>query len=436
MLIAVIWTLAAYAMFIRQAGGALAPYDADSLRMFTSFYLSPYGLAAALVGFALVARAFTDGSAFLLTFTAFSIVFFYKIRIVPEHFWAARRFLAVILPGALLLVGATAFYDVRVDRTARFAWLSGRRVRTARYAAGLLLVLLIGWTFLGVTQPILHHVEYAGLIPHLEKLAGTFGDDDLVLVESRGASDSHVLALPLAYIYARHVLVFAETAPQKDTFRDFLTWATGRYHHVFFMGGGGGGTELLSRAMSVTPILGERFQVPEYESAWNAYPRGVRQKEFDLSVYELLPTPADIDTFELDLGAADDLYVRRFYAKEQNPAGFTFRWTRDLSFVSIVGTRPEHRLLSLWMGAGGRPPAAGPAVVDVSLNDRFLGTVTVGEGMQPYRFDIPADLAAAIAQSKDAAQLRIETRTWTPAKLIGGGDDRDLGVMLERVEVR
>ena len=29
---------------------------------------------------------------------------FYKLRIVPEHFWLARRFLPVILPGALLLV--------------------------------------------------------------------------------------------------------------------------------------------------------------------------------------------------------------------------------------------------------------------------------------------------------------------------------------------
>ena len=36
---------------------------------------------------------------------------------------------------------------------------------------------------------------------------------DLVLVEGRNASDAHVLALPLAYVYARRVLVFASAAP-------------------------------------------------------------------------------------------------------------------------------------------------------------------------------------------------------------------------------
>ena len=34
----------------------------------------------------------------------------------------------------------------------------------------------------------------------IERLAATFGDNDLVLVESRAASDMHVLALPLSYI--------------------------------------------------------------------------------------------------------------------------------------------------------------------------------------------------------------------------------------------
>ena len=52
------------------------------------------------------------------------------------------------------------------------------------------------------SAPLFGHVEYAGVIPRLEKLAQTFGDKDLVIVESRDASDVHVLALPLAYIYA------------------------------------------------------------------------------------------------------------------------------------------------------------------------------------------------------------------------------------------
>jgi hypothetical protein len=309
-------------------------------------------------------------------------------------------------------------------------------VRVARHITGLALVLLLGWHFWSATRPLLRHVEYAGLIPHIEQLAAAIGDDDLVVVESRGASDSHVLALPLAYVYARNVLVLAETNPDKTVFREFLGWARGRYHRIFFAGGGGGGTELLSRRMSIAAIRGERFQVPEYESPANAYPRVVKFKEFELTVYEFLPGPAVADGFALDVGAADDLYVRHFHAKEQRQGGFTFRWTRDTSFVSIIGTRPEQQRLTLWMKDGGRPMAAEPARVEVFLNDRALGTVTVGPELTPYPLTIPADLASSMARTEEAAQLRLVTNTWNPAQLIRVRDERDLGVMLDRIEVK
>ncbi len=72
----------------------------------------------------------------------------------------------------------------------------------------------------------------------------------------------HVLALPLAYIYARNVLVLNNPRPDKALFREFLTWAGSRYKNVYFVGGGG--TDLLSpqhqcgvgekRSLSVTRV--------------------------------------------------------------------------------------------------------------------------------------------------------------------------------------
>ena len=59
------------------------------------------------------------------------------------------------------------------------------------------------------------HVEYAGVIAKLEGLAAKATDRDLLVVESRNASDTHVLALPLAYIYARNVLVLNSPRPDK-----------------------------------------------------------------------------------------------------------------------------------------------------------------------------------------------------------------------------
>jgi hypothetical protein len=433
-LVAALCLGAVYAYFFRFSEGRLAPHDADALRTFAWFYLTPLGLCAALAGFAILARqSFWTSAPMLLVVALFSCFFFYKIRIIPEHFWAARRFLAVILPGSLLLVGTAAFASIRFDQGGRYAWASGRVASGIRYTLGFILVVLLGRHFLGATQPVLRHVEYAGLIPRLEKLAATFGDNDLVVIEARAASDVHVLALPLAYVYARHVLVLSEPGPDKNMFREFLAWARSRYARVFFVGGGG--TELLSRTMGVKAIGGERFQIPEYESTWNSYPRGSRFKEFDFGIYEFLPNVAEADGFDLDVGVADDLYVRRFHAKERRPSGATFRWTRDTSYVSIVGTRPDCRRLTVWMGSGDRPPEAGEARVEVFLNDAPLGAATTGAGFESYRFEIPAELADAIARDEDAARLRLVSATWNPRRLIGGGDDRDLGVMVERIGV-
>ncbi|MGE0449441.1 MAG: hypothetical protein AB7Q29_07650 [Vicinamibacterales bacterium] len=428
--------LAAYAYFVRTPAGRLAPHDANSLRDFAAFYVTPIGVTAALAGFVFIVWTRRQASTFAILVAAFSVVFFYKIRIIPEHFWAARRFLAVILPGMLLFVGAAAFAPVPASAAGIWRRFDTARARMWRRLAGVALIAILAQSFHEASRPIMRHVEYATLIPHMEALAATFGDDDLVVFEARGASDSHVLALPLAYIYARNVLVFAQTDPPKEVFREFLGWALGRYRRVFFVGGGGGGTELLSRSMSAVPVRGERFQIPEFESPVNAFPQRVRHKEFDLSVYELLPQPVNGATIDIDVGSADDLYVRRFHAKETTSGGLTSRWTRDVSFLSLVGIRAEHRTLTIWMGQGGRPPTAEPAGIAVTLGDRQLGTVTVRGGIEPYRFDIPADLAAALARQDGAAVLRLDTRTWNPARTIGGGDTRDLGVVLDRVEVR
>src|SRR4029453_4564203 len=132
---------------------------------------------------------------------------------------------------------------------------------------------------------------------------------DLLLVETRNAgSDLHMLALPLAYIYARNVLVLNSPVPEKRPLEDFVQWARTRYREVLFLGGGG--TDLLTAHLSAESVVSDRFQVPEYAAPLNAYPEGVRHKEFEYGLYRLIPTtaipPGPID---LTVGTLDDLNV-------------------------------------------------------------------------------------------------------------------------------
>jgi hypothetical protein len=430
----VVAAAAAYAFFLRQPHGTLAVHDASSLRTFT-WYLHPAGLAAAVLGFVLVAwRRFWKDPGLLVTAAVSAFFVFYKLQIVPQHFWMARRFVALIMPAAVLFIAAAVFSGLD-GRVLRGGGGGPFRVggRVTRVAIRLAVLALLASTLLQSTRAILPHVEYAGVIPRLEALAKRFGDDDLVVVESRNASDMHVLALPLAYIYARNVLVLNNPKPDKALFAEFLGWARARYRGVYFIGGGG--TDLLSRRYGVDVVGSDRFMVPEYESPRNAYPTGARRKEFDYGIYAFTPPAAQTTWFSLDVGTRDDLHVVRFHAKERNTKK-SFRWTKDVSYVSVVGVPADASLLTIVMENGGRPASAGPATVEVSFDGHVLGTVAVGADPVPYSFLVPPDLARAAAASPDTSLLKLATRTWNPRATLGVDDPRDLGVMVDRIDLR
>jgi hypothetical protein len=197
----------------------------------------------------------------------------------------------------------------------------------------------------------------------------------------------------------------------------------------------------------VRPVAGERFQVPEYESSRTTYPRSVRRKEFDYSLYEFVPPrPGVLTTAEIDVGTEDDLHVLRFHAKE-NAGDRSFRWSRDASYISLSTLPVNCREVTLWMDDGGRPAAVPRAHVTVSLQlgyeagrppsvDRVLGTVPVTSGFKPYTLPVPPDLAAMAAASGDPVRLKLTTTVWVPQQVLGTSDDRDLGVMVDRVAVR
>jgi hypothetical protein len=419
--------VALYALLLREPGGGLAARDAYALRTFTSYYLTVPGLLAALLGFGLLARrAFWIAPEIFTTVALFSFFFFYKIRIVSDHFWMARRFLPVILPGALLFAAAAALSGTRG------AWAPTKMLRGT---IGLAFVLLLATQYTRAARPVLQHVEYAGVIARLEALSATVGERDLLVVESRNASDTHVLALPLAYIYARNVLVLNSPKPDKIAFAAFLDWARTRYDRVLFMGGGG--TDLLSPAWGARAIGSERFQIPEYDSPTDAYPRFVGRKEFDYSLYELTaPDPASgTRVFDLDVGVNDDLQVVRFHAKEQTE-GRSFRWSRARSLVSVTSVRPDSREVVLWMSDGGRPLAVARADVTVALDNEVLGTVRVDTGFKPYALPIAPALAERLSRVGRTIELTISTSAWKPETVLGTSDDRELGVMVDRVTVK
>lgn len=433
--------LAAYAYFLRDEGGRTALGDAMAFRSF-GWYVTPGLLLVVVAGATwFVARDFWRDPTFYITFVTFTTFFFYKTRIVPEHFWTSRRFLGMALPGALLLAAGAVRELFRTEHLARL-WPGARAgatplaLRIASVVLPLVVLAPAALAFHRQAGPVRHHVEYAGLIPHLEQLASHVADRDLLIVEGRNAgTDLHVLAVPLAYIYAKHVLVLESAAPDRQTLEQFVTWAHGQYERVLFLGGGG--TDLLSGGMTADPLWTDRFQVPEYDSPINQYPLSAHAKEFEFGLYRLATgTTMTRGPIDLAIGGPDDLNVVRFHARERGGDQVVYRWTGPQSFVLLMGLEPTARRVIVSMSTGGRPASADPAVVEVALDDEIIGTATPDGTMRPYTFDIPPALAARLGATTAPARLRLRVPTWVPAAAFGGNDTRDLGVIVTRVQVQ
>ena len=117
-LIAILTVGGIFALFFREPAGLLAPQDAHAVRMFADLYFTRLAFALAIVGYVLVVwRSFWRAPALILMITTSAIFFLYKMRIWPEHFWLARRFLTEILPGALIFASAAMFAPVWMMRS-------------------------------------------------------------------------------------------------------------------------------------------------------------------------------------------------------------------------------------------------------------------------------------------------------------------------------
>ena len=140
-LTAVVVALAAYAWFLREPEGKLALHDAYSLRMF-SWYVHPAAIAAALAGLAIIApRVFWRDPSFFAVACGTAIFVFYRIRIVPEHFWVTRRYLPILLPGRL----ARHRDDAAAAAGGTQVGAGARAAQAGRYALRLAVLALVAW---------------------------------------------------------------------------------------------------------------------------------------------------------------------------------------------------------------------------------------------------------------------------------------------------
>ena len=75
------------------------------------------------------------------------------------------------------------------------------------------------------------------------------------------------------------------------------------------------------------------------------------------------------------------------------------------------------------------------ARIQIVINETLLGEASLTSEFLPYSFDIPVEIPADMTRTGNTTPLLITANTWNPGQVLGTPDDRELGVMVDRVVV-
>ena len=407
--------LAGYAYFIRPRIGPfqmllvdspvpLRSHVEDAMRNLAA-YVTPVVLWMAIVGW-VVAMAFAVRHRMvvllpvLVLIGGFSAMYFWNQAVTPDHFWAIRRFMPIILPATILLA-------------AYVGWMMVSRVPLPwrRVLIGIAALALAAQSY-RIGNPMYWVAERSGVYAAIEEFAADIPADH-VLIGPLNRTDIHTFGTALLMSFDKPVLAVSYEAD-------------------------GGRDELLSRMREASlsrPVLaiasGDRVGWLEGEivasmnqqfevmtPTFQPVPQLVASRDLRLALVQV----TGLNTLGSELGPSNHWLVREsgFYRTE---AQGTARWTdgNAVLHVPIAEDEAADRLEIdlLWTGPLG-------ATVEIFYNDHSLFSEYVPSGEWQRTFDLPA--ASDIGGE---AEIRLESSTFVPADVMEGStDQRTLGIMV------
>ena len=184
--------------------GRLAAVNALESVVRLGWFVTPLGLLLGTVGGMLIVRRELDARTLLpwLAVAADCLIFLTDPRITPLYYWAARRWVPLVIPGVCL---AAAYAVVRLLPDDFRRWTAA--LLPAACGAAVLLELL------RATHPLLGYVEYRGAVAQVGALAGMVPPSALVLFPDGDVGQR--LSVPFEYLFERTSIVVAATAREE-----------------------------------------------------------------------------------------------------------------------------------------------------------------------------------------------------------------------------
>lgn len=372
-------------------------------------YVSPIGLVAALAGAAWVIWRALTGRWRPLALPMFFVILGYTAlyswnqSISPDHLWAIRRFVPVVLPGIMILA------LIAVD-----AWLGAFRFRTP--VLGVLALAAFAYTW-HISSPIALVAEDRGAFRQVAAAAELVPPGEPIL----GFGFATWMS-PLYLAFDRHVIPI-DPSSDEGRFAAFQWMAsqTAEGRPVFVYGY----NELDLVGTQSTLLAHLSIPLMRIERTVDPVPRGTFTENMELYAYRV----ERVGHLDVPLGNRPAWAVAEsgFYGPEVHGDALV-RWTAGSARLDIPLNGSE------------RPRAVEINIADTGPNGTRLEVIVNGGSV--FDDDLPAgqwsgSVPVELNESRTELVIELVTDTFVPNHLDSRNeDDRELGVLLSSIIVR
>jgi hypothetical protein len=372
-------------------------------------YLSPLIVFSAPIGLLVmywnIFKKKTDHHlvAAVLISIGMSIAYLWNPSIVPDHFWAIRRFIPVSIPGFVLFAGIG------------ISWLLGRYIpRFGRYVAvGLLIFFVVFLVKADLLQMSVQEDE--GIYDQLKGLAEKLPENKTILSDNNGtwaiwetpmyiAFDRKVIPLDIDQNPGRQIAQMWLSHKNNPNDTRYLAYETSKD-----LGG-----------LKIKSMKEVELKMSFLEHSYDHLPEKTNEGAWDVQIFEVSSVVDNFMGYQLGGKPYDGVDESGFYNSEDNG-----RWTNGSGSLTIPikpGYRPDSLRVNL--------ASTGPLGTTLNI---------VANHIELLKKKLPAAgwsgvMSLGQVPINDELEIEVNSDRFTPAKILpNNSDSRTLGVMVKSV---
>ena len=344
----------------------------------------------------------------LVVIGGFSALYFWNQSITPDHFWAIRRFVPIILPATVLFAGVAG------------AFILSRLPHRWRRPAFILAVVLLTAQTVRVGNPMMFVAERSGVYAGLEQFASKLPSNQTFLGPF-GKKAMHMTGTALFMSFDKDIvpIAFDEEGGREELIARLREVSPQNPIPII--------TDLDDPAILRGEVIAEvQHPYEQMSSTVNPVPHAIVHDELGL----IARWVTGVSTLDLDMGPrAHWLINQSGLLAPEVIDDHEARWTTgdaELGVPIFDDIYPDRLVLDLeWTGPLG-------ASVVITYNGNWLLVDDLPEGTFSAVFDLPP----AADDPDNEVTIGIHSSTFRPADVIEGSRDmRDLGVMVRSIRL-